>query len=152
MALRILAVGKKHESWVAEGIERYGKRMKKPFDLSWQLLPHSAREGDAARAEESSRILSKVSPSDYLVLLDERGKNIDSPALAAALQRPLDTARPVTLVIGGAYGVDAEVHRRADFVWSLSKLVFPHQLVRLVLAEQLYRAQEIAGGRPYHHE
>jgi 23S rRNA (pseudouridine1915-N3)-methyltransferase len=151
MSLRILAIGKKHESWVSEGIERYGKRMKKPFDVSWLLLPHSAREGDAARTEESERILSKLAPQDFLVLLDERGKNIDSPTLAAALQRPLDTSRNVTLVIGGAYGVDASVHQRADFVWSLSKLVFPHQLVRLILAEQLYRAQEIAGGRPYHH-
>jgi 23S rRNA (pseudouridine1915-N3)-methyltransferase len=151
MSLRILAIGKKHESWVAEGIERYGKRMKKPFDLSWQLLPHSSREGDAARAEESERILAKVGTSDYLILLDERGKNIDSPALAATLQKPIDTSRNVVLAIGGAYGVDGSVHGRADFVWSLSKLVFPHQLVRLILAEQLYRAQEIAGGRPYHH-
>ncbi|MBM6621847.1 23S rRNA (pseudouridine(1915)-N(3))-methyltransferase RlmH [Arthrobacter sp. JSM 101049] len=151
MTLRILAIGKKHESWVADGIERYGKRMKKPFDVSWQLLPHSSREGDAARTEESARILAKVSAQDYLVLLDERGTNIDSPALARTLQRPLDTSRTVVLVIGGAYGVDTPVHRRADFTWSLSKLVFPHQLVRLMLAEQLYRAQEIAGGRPYHH-
>lgn len=151
MALRILAIGKKHESWVAEGIDRYSKRMKKPFDVSWQLLPHSAREGDAARAEESARILAKIQPRDHLILLDERGKNIDSPALARALQQPLDAARPVVLVIGGSYGVDTSVHQRADFTWSLSKLVFPHQLVRLVVAEQLYRAQEIAGGRPYHH-
>lgn len=152
MGLKVLAIGKKHESWVADGIERYAKRMKKPFDVSWQLLPHSSREGDAARTEESARILAKVSAQDYVVLLDERGMNIDSPALARTLQRPLDTSRTVVLVIGGAYGVDTSVHQRADFTWSLSKLVFPHQLVRLVLAEQLYRAQEIAGGRPYHHQ
>lgn len=152
MALRILAIGKKHEAWVAEGIGRYAKRMKKPFDLSWQLLPHSSREGDAARSEESARILSKVPAQEYLVLLDERGSNIDSPTLARTLRAPLDTSRGVSLVIGGAYGVDASVHARADFVWSLSRLVFPHQLVRLIVAEQLYRAQEIAAGRPYHHE
>lgn len=151
MTIRVLAIGKKHESWVTEGIDRYEKRMKKPFDLKWQLLPHSAREGDSARTEESERILSKVEARDYLVLLDERGKNIDSPALARTLQQPLDTSRNITVVIGGAYGVDPSVHARADFIWSLSKLVFPHQLVRLILAEQLYRAQEIAGGRPYHH-
>ncbi|MET1035758.1 MAG: 23S rRNA (pseudouridine(1915)-N(3))-methyltransferase RlmH [Arthrobacter sp.] len=152
MALRILAIGKKHEAWVAEGIGRYAKRMKKPFDLSWQLLPHSSRTGDAARSEESERILSKVPTQEYLVLLDERGSNIDSPTLARTLRAPLDTSRGVSLVIGGAYGVDASVHERADFVWSLSRLVFPHQLVRLIVAEQLYRAQEIAAGRPYHHE
>lgn len=151
MSVRVLAVGKKHEKWVVDGIDRYEKRLRKPFDASWQLLPHSAREGDAARTEESERILAKVDRGAFLVLLDERGKNVDSPVLAATLQGAFDAGRQVVVVIGGAYGVSDEVRRRADFVWSLSKLVFPHQLVRLILAEQLYRAQEIAAGRPYHH-
>ena len=151
MAIRILAVGKKHESWVLDGIDRYEKRLAKPWQTKWQLLPHSAREGEAARAEESERILSKVGPDDFLVLLDERGKNLDSPELSRTVRGALDASRPVTLVIGGAYGVDDRVRARANVVWSLSKLVFPHQLVRLIIAEQLYRAQEIAGGRPYHH-
>lgn len=151
MSVRILAVGKKHEPWVTDGIQRYEKRLRKPFDVSWQLLPHSSREGDAARAEESERILSRMDRDAYLVLLDERGRNVDSPTLARRLQGAFDAGRAVTVVIGGAYGVDDRVRDRADFVWSLSQLVFPHQLVRLILAEQLYRAQEIAGNRPYHH-
>lgn len=151
MSVRILAVGKKHEKWVLDGIDRYEKRLRKPFDASWQLLAHSAREGEAARVEESDRILAKVDRDAFLVLLDERGQNVDSPALAAKLRQAFDAGRSVVVVIGGAYGVDDRVRQRADFVWSLSKLVFPHQLVRLILAEQLYRAQEIAGGRPYHH-
>lgn len=151
MSVRVLAVGKKHEPWVSDGIARYGQRLRKPFDVSWQLLPHSAREGEAARAEESDRILAKADPGAFLVLLDERGRNVDSPELARTLQGAFDTGRAVVIVIGGAYGVDDRVRERADFVWSLSKLVFPHQLVRLILAEQLYRAQEIAAGRPYHH-
>lgn len=151
MTVRVLAVGKKHEAWVTEGIDRYEKRLRKPFDVSWQLLPHSAREGDAARAEESERILAKVDRDAFLVLLDERGRNVDSPELAATLQGAFAAGRSVTVVIGGAYGVADCVRERADFVWSLSKLVFPHQLVRLILAEQIYRAQEIAAGRPYHH-
>ena len=151
MSVRILAVGKKHESWVADGIARYEKRLKKPMDLAWQLLPHSAREGEHARAEESERILAKLDRGAFVVLLDERGTNVDSPGLAATLRGAQDAGRAVTIVIGGAYGVDARVHERADFVWSLSKLVFPHQMVRLILAEQLYRAQEILAGRPYHH-
>lgn len=151
MSVKVLAVGKKHESWVSEGIDRYAKRLKKPFDLTWHLLPHSAREGDTARQEESARILAKVGERDHVVLLDERGRNVDSPGLARHLQARFDAGQAVTVVIGGAYGVDETVHARADFVWSLSNLVFPHQLVRLVLAEQLYRAQEIAGGGPYHH-
>lgn len=151
MSIRVLAVGKKHESWVSEGIERYAKRLKKPWDLSFQLLPHSSRAEDAARTEESERLLAKLKPEDFVVLLDERGKNLDSPGLSAALRRAMDSGRSVTVIIGGAYGVDASVHSRADLVWSLSKLVFPHQLVRLILAEQVYRAQEIANGGSYHH-
>lgn len=151
MTVRILAVGKKHENWVDDGIARYEQRLRKPFDLSWQLIPHSAREGDAARSEESDRLLARISRDDFLVLLDERGRNVDSPELARVLRSALDASRPVVLAIGGAYGVDERVRQRADFAWSLSKLVFPHQLVRLIVAEQLYRAQEISAGRPYHH-
>lgn len=151
MSIRILAIGKKHENWVGDGIARYEQRLRKPFDVTWQLLPHSAREGEAARAEESDRILSKLDRDAFVVLLDERGQNVDSPALASRLQGAFDSSKQVAVIIGGAYGVDDRVRQRADFVWSLSKLVFPHQLVRLILAEQLYRAQEIAGGCPYHH-
>lgn len=151
MPIKIIAVGKKHESWVSEGISRYETRLKRPFDTSWVLLPHSAREGLAARQEESERILSRVKDDEFIVLLDERGRAVDSPALSKLLLASLETSAPVTVIIGGAYGVDDTVHARADFVWSLSPLVFPHQLVRLILAEQLYRAQEIAAGRPYHH-
>ena len=151
MTIKVLAVGKKHESWVDEGISRYEKRLKKPFNLTWQLLNHSSRENDAARTEESARILAKIDDRDFVVLLDERGKNIDSPALANKLRSPIDSSRNVVIIIGGAYGVEPTVHARADFTWSLSKLVFPHQLVRLILTEQLYRAQDILGGGKYHH-
>jgi 23S rRNA (pseudouridine1915-N3)-methyltransferase len=151
MPIRIVAIGKRHESWVAEGIERYEKRLKRPFDTLWVLLPHSAREGVMARQEESERILSRINSNEFVVLLDERGKAISSPALSTLLLAPLEASRPVAIIIGGAYGVDESIHGRADFVLSLSPMVFPHQLVRLILAEQLYRAQEIAAGNPYHH-
>lgn len=152
MAIRILAIGKRHESWIADGVERYEKRLKRPFDAAWVFLPHSAREGMSARVEESERLLSRLADTDFVILLDERGKNVNSSALSKLLLVPLELSRSVTIIIGGAYGVDATVRTRADFVWSLSNLVFPHQLVRLILIEQLYRAQEIAAGRPYHHE
>lgn len=150
--IRVIAVGKRHESWIVEGIERYQKRLRSPFDTEWVLLSHSAREELAARQEESQRILSLLKEDDYVVLLDERGKMFDSPNLSRILREQLDSSRRVVMVIGGAYGVDETVHARANTVWSLSPLVFPHQLVRLLLAEQLYRAQEIASGKPYHHE
>ena len=114
MSLRILTIGRKHESWVAEGIDRYEKRMKKPFDVTWQPIPHSSREHDAARREESETLLAKLAgkhANDFVILLDERGKNIDSPTLARTLQQPLDSSRNITLIIGGAYGVDDSIHR-----------------------------------------
>ena len=151
MAIRIVAVGKKHESWIEGGVERYQKRLRRPFDIEWVLLPHSPRDGVQARQEESEALLRRLGGDEYVVLLDERGKLLDSPALSAALLTPLEQSKNVVVIIGGAYGVDEAIHARANLVWSLSPLVFPHQLVRLMLVEQLYRAQDIAAGGAYHH-
>jgi 23S rRNA (pseudouridine1915-N3)-methyltransferase len=107
---------------------------------------------EAARQEESERILSRIGSREFAILLDERGDEIDSPEFAQLLDKTFTAGRSVTIIIGGAYGVDDRVHQRADYVWSLSPLVFPHQLVRLILAEQLYRAQSITAGHPYHHQ
>jgi len=152
MPIKILAVGKKHEAWVAEGIDRYQKRLRAPFLVEWVLLPHSSLEGDSARLEESERIRARLKDDDFVVLLDERGALLDSPSLSGMLTTQLSTSRTVVLVIGGAYGVDERVHERANTVWSLSPLVFPHQLVRLLVVEQLYRAQQIEVGGSYHHD
>lgn len=149
--IQIVAISKKHEDWIRGGLELYEKRLRKPFDVKWVLLPHSRSEGPEARKNESEAILSRINVSDNLILLDEEGVNIDSPALSQMLEASFTASKQVVVVIGGAYGVSDELKARADFVWSLSKLVFPHQLVRLILVEQLYRAQEIARGGSYHH-
>ena len=86
-----------------------------------------------------------------LIIAHERGKQFDSPALSRQIEQVFPTSKTPVFIIGGAYGVDDFLTSRANLVWSLSPLVFPHQLVRLILAEQLYRAQEIAAGHPYHH-
>lgn len=150
--IRILAIGKKHESWVAEGIERYLERLKQPYDIRWELLPHSSFEATRAREEESERLLPRIGQQDFVVLLDETGKMHTTPEISELFEKQFTHGRSVVLVIGGAYGVSPALHARADMVWSLSPLVFPHQLVRLIAAEQLYRAQEIARGGAYHHE
>lgn len=152
MPIHILTIGKKHEDWVSVGIERYQKRLKAPFLVEWVLMAHSSLDGARARQEESERLLSRLAAYDYVVLLDERGKALDSPAFSGMLQDQLDRSVKVALVIGGAYGVTEELRARADFIWTLSPLVFPHQLVRLILIEQLYRAQQIATGDSYHHD
>ena len=152
MPIRIIAIGKKHESWVAEGIQRYQKRLKRPFNIEWVILPHSSLPDLRAHQEESQRILLRINANDYVILLDERGEFVDSPELSSLLLKIFEKSKNVVIIIGGAYGVDNTVMKRANFVWSLSELVFPHQLVRLILTEQLYRSQEIGSGNPYHHE
>ncbi|MGB4762644.1 MAG: 23S rRNA (pseudouridine(1915)-N(3))-methyltransferase RlmH [Candidatus Saccharimonas sp.] len=149
--IRIVAIGKKHEDWVKDGIERYQKRLRAPFDVKWDLLPHSTLEGPQARQKESEAILSRLNDGEFVVLLDETGKSYDSPTLSSQLESVFARGASLTLVIGGAYGVNDALQQRAQIIWSLSPLVFPHQLVRLILIEQLYRAQEIARGGSYHH-
>ena len=141
--MKIITVGKKQESFVSAGIAEYEKRLRKPFSIEWVVLP------DGSLASEEKAIL-KVIDRDFLILLDERGKNLTSPEFAVLLGEKM-RERNVVLVIGGSFGVSENVRARADLVWSLSKLVFPHQLVRLILAEQVYRAQTIANGQSYHH-
>lgn len=150
MKITILTIGKRHEPWVEPGITRFLERLRAPFVTEMSIIPHSGQIGDRARQDESERLMSRLRPHDFIILLDERGRNLSSPELS---QLVLDhTDQHIVIIIGGAYGVTEMLHRRADIVWSLSRLVFPHQLVRLILAEQLYRAQEIARGGAYHHD
>ena len=152
MSITIFSVGKKHETWIDSGVKQYQNRLRKPFNVEWVLLPHSALEGVSARQDESERIMARVNEQDYVILLDERGKAVDSVYVANVFQDTFTNGRRVIVIIGGAYGVDESVHQRANFVWSLSPLVFPHQLVRLILIEQIYRSQQIIAAHPYHHE
>ena len=142
--IKILAGGRKHEDWVRMAVSEYEKRLKKPFDIKWELMEE----------EKLNRYLSdwNFTGNDYVILLDERGDNISSPELSRKLETAFNSSKNVIMIIGGAFGVSEEVRRRSNFVWSFSKLVFPHQLMRIMLAEQIYRAQEIAHGGKYHHE
>lgn len=142
--IKILAGGRKHEDWVRMAVSEYEKRLKKPFDIKWELMEE----------EKLNQYLSdwKFTGNDFVILLDERGDNISSPELSRKLENAFNSSKNVIMIIGGAFGVSEEVRRRSNFVWSFSKLVFPHQLMRVMLAEQIYRAQEIAHGGKYHHE
>ena len=142
--IKIIAGGRKHEDWVRMAVSEYEKRLKKPFDIKWELMEE----------EKLNRYLSdwNFTGNDYVILLDERGDNISSPELSRKLETAFNSSKNVIMIIGGAFGVSEEVRRRSNFVWSFSKLVFPHQLMRVMLAEQIYRAQEIAHGGKYHHE
>lgn len=150
MKLHIITIGKRHEAWVKPGVFRFLERLRPPFAAEMTILPHAAAQQPTAPQDESARILTRLRPDDFVVLLDERGQELSSPELSQLITN--HTRQQIVFVIGGAYGVTEELRQRANIVWSLSRLVFPHQLVRLILAEQLYRAQEIAKGSHYHHE
>lgn len=104
------------------------------------------------KKKEGEMILNFLKPEDFLIVLDERGKMLSSEKLAEFIQqRANESVKNLVFLIGGAYGISEEVMKRAHFKWSLSSLVFPHQLVRLILAEQVYRAATILRNEKYHH-
>lgn len=146
--IRILAVGKKTDRSLIDAINTYQERLRAPFNVEWVLIPYSPKHGDEARQDESERLLAHTKSSDRIILLDERGKQFTSPEFS----RELSDYGDVTIIIGGAYGVTEQLRQRANVVLSLSKMIFPHQLVRLILMEQIYRAQAIYFHHPYHHE
>lgn len=156
MKLVFWSVGGKHEPFVQEGIDMFTKRITRYFPCEWKIVAppkHAAAMEEAILRDAESRILlESLEPADYVVLLDERGRMLDSPGLAKIMQeRATNGARKIHFIIGGAFGVNETMRNRADLVWQLSKLVFPHQLVRLLLAEQVYRACTIIRGEKYHH-
>jgi 23S rRNA (pseudouridine1915-N3)-methyltransferase len=156
MKIILCSIGKPHESFVKEGIELFTKRISNYYTTEWKIIPMPKNAGimEAAmlKIKEGEVILDSIQKEDYLILLDERGKSFTSEALAKFIeQRAGESLKNVIFLIGGAYGVSDEVMSRANFKWSLSNLVFPHQLVRLILAEQVYRACSIARNEKYHH-
>lgn len=156
MKVACWSVGKTHESYIKEGVKLFTDRLQHYFKTEWTLLPVPKSTGMLSemdlRRKEAEMILDWLEKDDYLVLLDENGKSLSSEGLAAFLQtRANESTKRVVFLIGGAYGVDEMIKKRANFCWSLSTLVFPHQLVRLILAEQLYRAATILRNEKYHH-
>lgn len=151
MAYRIYAIGPKHDPGLQASIVTYEKRLSRVGGVDWVLLPYSPLKNENARHAESSAIRAKIKTDDYVILLDGRGIELSSEGLAAHLDTARTNSKHIVFVIGGAYGVDEELRSRADLVWSLSRLVFPHQIVRLILVEQLYRAHTVLDNHPYHH-
>lgn len=147
----IICVGKKTEPMYEQVTVHFESRLKFYTKISWQILPHSSLESYAARIGESKSILAKIQPLDYVILLDEIGEVLTSPQLAAHIEKSQNSSRNMVLVIGGAYGVDSSVRSRADVCLAFGKAVFPHQLMRIMLLEQMYRAYSILAGSKYHH-
>jgi len=156
MKIECWAIGKPHESYVAEGVNDYTKRIENYYPIEWRLFSLKKNAGSLSqqilKQEESALIIASLKPEDWLVSLDENGKTQSSRKLAGFIQdRGNESIKRLIFLIGGSYGLDEPLLKKSKFIWSLSPLTFPHQLVRLILAEQIYRACTIGRNEKYHH-
>ncbi|MGC8750143.1 23S rRNA (pseudouridine(1915)-N(3))-methyltransferase RlmH [Hydrotalea sp.] len=156
MKMQFISIGKQHEPMVNEAIEEFTKRIKNYFVVEWLIIKPLKNAATLSATElkkaEAVVILNNLHKEDYLIVLDEKGKQLTSIELANFVQQKINAGnRKIIFLIGGAFGVDEVILKRADFTWSLSKLVFPHMLVRLILAEQIYRVCTILNNEKYHH-
>ncbi|MFP4620633.1 MAG: 23S rRNA (pseudouridine(1915)-N(3))-methyltransferase RlmH [Bacteroidales bacterium] len=156
MKITLLMVGKNKKKFINEALREYDKRIKKylPFYIEEiNAIKGSGKYSEKEIREKEGENILKALPSDAsVVLLDERGKQMDSSGFAKWMQKTMNTGiRKLVFVIGGSYGFSDEVYQKADMNLSLSKMTFSHQIVRIVFAEQLYRAFTIIKGEPYHH-
>ncbi|MDO8828155.1 23S rRNA (pseudouridine(1915)-N(3))-methyltransferase RlmH [Methylophaga sp.] len=154
MKLNLLAVGQKMPQWVTEGYNEYARRMPRECQLLLQEIA-PAKRGKSGSAnqwmqEEGKRIMTALPENDYVVALEVGGRNWSTEQLAEQLKNWQASGRDVSLLIGGPDGLSRECQQRADQQWSLSNLTLPHPLVRIVVAEQLYRAWTVLQNHPYH--
>ena len=157
MNLTLLTVGKTDGGWIADAIDTYVSRLSHYAKFSIVEIPAvkgaSSWTPEALKAKEGEAILSKVKPSDEVILLDERGKQYGSVEFAKLLEDQMaHSGRDLVFVVGGAFGFSEAVYSRANSKLSLSKMTFTHQMVRLFFTEQLYRAFTIIRHEPYHNE
>jgi 23S rRNA (pseudouridine1915-N3)-methyltransferase len=157
MRITFITVGKTDEQYLKEGIAKYLKRLKHYIQLTVTELPELKNTKSLSESQQKSReaelILKQISVADYVVLLDEQGKQFSSLQFSDFLgKKMLGSVQHLVFIVGGPYGFDKTVYDRANEQISLSALTFPHQMVRLFFLEQLYRAFTILGDEPYHHK
>jgi 23S rRNA (pseudouridine1915-N3)-methyltransferase len=156
MKLQFWAIGKNHDAYIKAGVEEFTERVANYFPVKWNIIPVPKNAGSlgesAMKKKEAALIEGLLGKDDYLVVLDEKGKQLSSEGLSTFLQsRANESHKTLVFLIGGAYGTDEIILKRANFIWSLSLLTFPHQLVRLILCEQVYRSCTILRNEKYHH-
>jgi 23S rRNA (pseudouridine1915-N3)-methyltransferase len=144
MNILCISIGKKHDELFRKAIEEYSARICHINKFEWKIIPGTIAEKE---------ILSGITPADTLVVLDDKGKMWSTEELSQFLEKQKnESTKRLIFIIGGAYGIADDVRARANYTWSLSKLTFPHMLVRLILVEQVYRAFSILEGSKYHHD
>lgn len=156
MNSRLVCIGKTDDQNIRDLLDDYIRRINRYTNYSVREIPalrkSSSMKEEEVKSAEADLLLNQLTKDDYVVLLDEHGKEIRSRDFAAFLnQRFLSGMKGLVFIIGGAYGVDVRVKNRADYILSLSRMTFPHQLVRVLFNEQLYRALTILRNEPYHH-
>lgn len=157
MKITLLAIGKTGTSYLREGIEGYVRRIGHYVPFEFKILPdikntRSLTE-ERQKAMEGEAFMSVMQPGDYVVLLDERGKEMTSRGFSEYIAAKMHVvSRQLIFVIGGPYGFSPEMYARADDKLSLSRMTFSHEMVRLFFVEQIYRAMTIMRGEPYHHD
>ncbi len=154
MKIRLLCVGTRVPEWVAEGYATFARRLPKDNALVLEEVPATRRQGDIQRCidDEGERLLGRISRDDCVIALDERGSAWSSVVLSQKLATWRRDGRDVVLLVGGADGLSDKCMARACESWSLSAATLPHALVRVVVAEQIYRAWTLLTGHPYHRE
>lgn len=155
MKIKTIFVGKLQDRYLKEGIDTYRDRISRyvPIELAEVEDEAVTAKADHARVKlkEAEKILKRVSPDSILVALDERGKGFSSEGLAGFIKKSMDSgAKEISFVVGGSLGLGEKVRERSDLVLSLSQMTFTHQMVRIILLEQIYRAFTIIRGEPYH--
>ncbi len=156
MKIQLWSIGKEHEPYVKMGVDDFTKRLSRYYPTEWRIIPPLKNAGSLSQSElkkkEAEIILENLAKDDYLVALDEKGKQLSSEGLAQFIEtRGNDSTKNLIFLIGGVYGLDEAIGKRAGYKWSLSQLTLPHQLVRLLLSETLYRACTIIRNEKYHH-
>lgn len=155
MKLRLVCIGRLSCRYLKDGVEDFSRRVGRYLPLDVVELKEekagSKAGGETLRAAEGERLLARIGDQDWVIALDEKGRQFDSVGLAGLVERHMLDATPaITAVIGGAYGLSDAIRRRADLVLSLSPLTFTHQMARLIWLEQLYRCLTIIRNEPYH--
>jgi 23S rRNA (pseudouridine1915-N3)-methyltransferase len=154
MKCRLIAAGTRLPEWVNVGFREYQKRLRAPLILELLEIPIATRRAgenpERSIAREGANMLAALGPKDYVVALEISAKSMTTAELCAWLAERLREARPLALLIGGPDGLAPQCRERADLSWSLSPLTLPHALVRVLVAEQIYRAMSLLAGHPYH--
>lgn len=156
MKCRLIAAGTRLPEWIDTGFREYQKRLRSPLSLELVEIPVAARRAgenpERAVAREGSCMLAAIEPKDYVVALEVKAKSMSTEGLSAWFAERMQGGRPVAMLIGGPDGLAPACRERADQAWSLSPLTLPHGLVRVLVAEQVYRAMSLLAGHPYHRE